>query len=310
MSSMYGSTMSSMRNDWNRAPTAHIGTICRALTAYLAMLVACLAVAPGDAAADASAFCKQRIVHDYLEPLRQMPRLHEAPSSGHLPFAPERVSVAVLNDGLRVGKGLIGFGFADEAPGRRRLEWTVESSLMRVSRAGDVKATMQSKTVHLGTEIVDDIGGTRFFVSGRPAFYRVDLVIRTRHGRVLGRYGAYFRVVGIRSKSRVTLSAEVLAPGQTLFARVENLGTESISPQSVFSVERAEEGGWTEISTAATPGLKPEIRAVLPGGEASRCARYQLPSNLAPGTYRVSNQVSLPRRGSREVLSTHFRVGA
>lgn len=299
-----------MRNNWSMAPTAHIGTICRALTAYLAMLVACLAVAPGDAAADASAFCKQRIVHDYLEPLRQMPQLHEVPSSGHLPFAPARVSVAVLDGGLRVGKGLIGFRFDDEGTGRRRLGWTVDSSLMRVSRAGDVKATMQSKTVRLGTEIVDDISGTRFFVSGRPAFYRVDLVIRTGHGRVLGRYGAYFRVAGVRSQSRVALSAEVLAPGQTLFARVENLGTEFILPQSLFRIERAGEAGWTEVATAPIPGLKPRIRSVLFGGEASRCVQYQLPPDFAPGAYRVSDQVSLSRRGSREVLSTRFRVGA
>lgn len=299
-----------MRNNWSRAPTAHIGTICRALPAYLATILSCLAIAPGDAAADASAFCKQGIVHDYLEPLRHMPRLHEVPSTGRLPFAPAQVSVAVIDGGLRVGKGLIGFRFNDEGAGRRRLGWTLDSSLMRVSRAGDVRATMQSKIVHLGTEIVDDISGTRFFVSGRPAFYRVDLVIRTGHGRVLGHYGAYFRVVGVRSQSRVALSAEVLAPGQTLFARVENLGTESILPQSVFRVERAGETGWTEVAAAPIPGLKPRIRAVLPGGEASRCGQYQLPSNFVPGTYRVSNQVSLPRRGSRKVLSTQFRVGA
>jgi hypothetical protein len=169
---------------------------------------------------------------------------------------------------------------------------------------------MQSKVVHLGSEMVDEISGTRFFVSGRPAFYRVDLVIRTRHGRVLGRYGAYFRVVGVRSQGRVALSDEVLAPDQTLFARVENLGTESILPQSVFRVERAEEGGWIEVATALTPGLKPRIRAVLTGGEASRCVQYQIPSTFAPAMYRISNQVSLSRRGSREVLSTQFRVGA
>jgi hypothetical protein len=298
-----------MGNIWSRTPTAHIGTICRALPVYLAMILSCLAVAPRDAAANASAFCRQQMVHNYLEPLRQMPHLHEVPSSGHLPFAPEPVSVAVIDGGLRVGKGPIGFGFADEAPGRRRLDWTVESSLMRVSGAGDVKATIQSKIVHLGTEIVDNIGGTRFFVSGRPAFYRVDLVIRTGQGRVLGRYGAYFRVVAVRSQSRVTLSAEVLAPGQTLFARVENLGTESILPQSVFRVEHAEGTDWAEVATVLIPGLKPHIRAMLPAGQASRCVQYQLPSNLALGTYRVSNQVSLSRRGSQEFLSAPFRVG-
>lgn len=278
----------------------------------LAVIVSCLSAPSGPVrAADGLApFCEQRLVRDYLSPLARMPRLHGVPKSGRLPFAPKAMTLVVLGDGLRVGKGLIGFRFSDEAIGaRRHLSWTSESVLVRVNRAGDISETLGSKTIRLGREMANSIGGTRFAVSGRPAFYRVDLIVRSKHGVVLGKYGAYFRVVRSSTRSRLTLNASVRSPGQTILASVENPGTAAILPGSIFRVERAEGPNWAEFATVPVSGLKPRTRAVLFAGEVSPCVSYQLPSDIPEGMYRISNQISASKGGFQKVLFRQFRVG-
>jgi hypothetical protein len=280
----------------------------------LGLVVLVIGIAVGErharAATDSTAFCGQRVVRDYLAPLRRMPGLHQIPASGRLPFAPKGVSLIVLGDGLRVGKDLVGFRFSDEGIDvRRRLNWTVESAMAPVGSRGQLLSSPRSKTIHYGTELVDDIGGPRFRVPSRPAFYRFDLVFRNGEGRELGRYGAYFRVVRAQLKSRVALSASVAAPGETLLARVENLGTEVALSDTVFRVERAEEAGWSEVAKLVVPGLRPGIRSILSGGEASRCVSYKIPLDAAPGMYRVSNRISPYRGESQGTLFEEFRVG-
>ena len=283
--------------------------LSRTTLGALIALAFSLSVGEHVAMAGSTMFCEQRVLRDYRSPLRRMPSLPAIPTSGQLPFAPPGMSLVVLDDGLRVGKGLIGFRFFDEAVDvRRRLNWTIESILRPINASGSLRGRPRSKIVHYGAGLVRDFPGLRFSVSGRPAFYRVDLVFRNRGGAVLGRFGAYFRSVRSQLISRITLSESEVAPGKTLFARVENLGTEAVLPQSSFRIERAEGAGWSEIAGVHVPGIKPSIRTVLFGGLAGPCVSYALPSDLPPGIYRVSNRISGLQDGSRRTLSARFRV--
>ncbi len=258
-------------------------------------------------------FCGKALSHDYREPLHGMPSVRHAPKSGKLPFGPRGLSFYALGSGLRVGQGKIGFAFSDTAIDQpRRLNWLIKSELTRVDSMGRSKGLLASKTSYIGTQKFDQIKTQAFVVTGKPSFYRVDIVIGRRSGAILGRYSEYFRVVRPRFQAQLAISDESAAPGVTVYARVENLGTEPIVPSSRTMVERYDGAIWIEESALSVPGLRSHIRALLPAGRAASCVAYPIPENQPLGLYRVTNSVSRtlsPDTGSQTALSAEFQIG-
>jgi hypothetical protein len=257
-------------------------------------------------------FCTKDLAHDYLEPLRRMPVVRHVPASGTLSFAPRGLSLYVLGGGLRVGKGMIGFAFSDEAiDSPRRLNWVVKSRLTRVNAFGQSRGLLASKTNYLGTQKFDHPAIQGFLVAGHPAYYRVDIAIGRRSGAILGRYGEYFRVVRPRFQAQLAISDDLVAPDQVLYARIENIGTEPILPSSRMQVERYDGTAWVDASSVSVPGPRPHVRAVLGGGEAAGCGEYLVPEGQPNGRYRIRSDVSRtlsPESKLQVALFAEFRI--
>jgi hypothetical protein len=96
------------------------------------------------------AFCADTVVRDYNAPFGRMKPLHEVPESGLLPFAPRGVSLKVLDSGLRVGRGSVGFALVDSAVDlKRSLNWRVTAKLVRVDGRGHPSTFLKKGRWHL-----------------------------------------------------------------------------------------------------------------------------------------------------------------
>jgi hypothetical protein len=215
-----------------------------------------------------------------------------------------------IGNGLRVGEGAVGFAFSDQASHRpRRLPWIVEAELARVDKKGKATALIAKKTEYIGTEKLDDLRGQRFLVSGHPAFYKVSLVIRKRDGTKLARYGEYYRVVAPVLAVREAVIPTEVVPGETVYFRVENLGTEGVFVDGSALIEQLVEGRWTEVSSVIAEGLHAGIKSRLSGGEIAPCFRYSVPPDQQPGEFRLRALVTpLSTRRERGVAA-EYQVG-
>jgi hypothetical protein len=260
---------------------------------------------------EAPAFCSNAALQDYLAPLRRMKDLREIPDSGRLPFAPKNVSIKLLEDGLRVGPGAIGFALLDRAVGReRQLNWEITAELLRVDRNGRSLGVVKVRKWALGkVDLHTAVGLLRLYVGGHPGYYRIDLSIRRRAGGSLGRYAEYVRVVRPTLDVRLALSHQSVARGQSIHARVENLGTEAVAPSSRLYLERFDGQLWQTVASYLTPGLRSRVRAVLTAGRAGRCVEIRIPPEQEEGPYRVRSEVARFGRpsGQKSIFET-FQV--
>jgi len=256
-------------------------------------------------------FCKARQTRNYLKPLERMVPVRHVPRSGRLPFGPKGVSLYAIGNGLLAGKGSVGFAFSDRAVNqRRRLNWFVRSKLSRVNYRGHVEAVLATRTRYVGRRKVDRVSGQRFMVSGRPSFYRVDIAIARRNGVRLGRYSEYFRVMSPKSNVRLSVSSRSVISGQEVYARVENIGTESVLPSGRVYIERYNGTAWEGIGSTTIPGQRTRVRAVLFGGEVGPCVKYKVPEGQPEGLYRLTDYVDRLKSGSgsRRTLVARFQV--
>jgi hypothetical protein len=241
----------------------------------------------------ASASCgRTSVVRDFLAPLSKMAPIRRVPSSGKLPFGPAGLKLSSGSQ-LVVGTGSAGFSFSDEAiEQQRNLQWRVEASLFRVDRSGRIRSTVAMQTRRLGVVEGNGIKGFLFDIPGSPAFYRVDLSIRTLEGnRILGTFSEYVRVMRKRSNLRVVVDEPtVVARGQTAHARLINLGTvplESASYVFGFKIRRFDGSSWVFVAENPPRGPVPKRMQILPPGrENLGCLRYRVPDDAPAGKYR------------------------
>jgi hypothetical protein len=271
--------------------------------AVIALSAACLLMGAAASVGSSGGFCQGGVVHDYLSPLAKMPKLHQLPESGHLPFAPKRVSFYRSSGSpLVVGQGSISYSL--KAQGRQsRLDWVITASLVRVDPHGGAVADATSKRRHVGI-----IGSGRLITIGfplpaKPAFYRLRLAFLDKDGQPLGKYGEYVRVVRPTLNVRLNTSADSYRRGQTAFARVENLGTESVAFGGEFSIEHFIGARW-EKDPASPSGPWPRRLRRLGAGEAAQCISFEIPSVESPGRYRFVKSVDSPSRH----LTAEFQV--
>jgi hypothetical protein len=252
-------------------------------------------------------FCAATLVRDYLKPLHKFPPVRHVPNSGRLPFGPKGLLLRVIGNGLRVGPGPIGFVFTDEAVGRsRRLNWTITTELLRLS-SPDQPILIETKKRHVSVSTASKINGQRFSVSGSPDFYMVRIEFEDHAGRRLGIYSEYFRVVRPTFIARLGLNRARIEAGQTLFIRIENLGTEAILPASGFGVERYDGERWLDVGRIQNPKLRPRLREVVPAGQVGQCVQYLVPDEPSAARYRITNDI-VRANGERRMLRAEFEV--
>ncbi|HEX2280291.1 MAG TPA: immunoglobulin-like domain-containing protein [Thermomicrobiales bacterium] len=78
-------------------------------------------------------------------------------------------------------------------------------------------------------------------------------------------------------------------PGETLFARVENLGTEPVRYRKPFAIDKLVNGAWIRVGPGDEIWLRDVAR--LGAGQAGECMAYRIPRGFGPGNYRVAKEV-------------------
>lgn len=281
--------------------------ICAAALTLGSAVEGSAAVEPGSSG---TPFCRGQVAHDYAAPLRSMPRLHQVPPSGQLPFAPPNTflkppvrEVFVPNGS---GRAWVSYGFS-ATPGHHRvfrLGWQIQLDVYRVNEQGQPVELVAKKLKQVG--IVGEATFDRIRLAAAlpaaPGFYRADLVF-AKKGRRLARYGKYMRVVRPATKVGMLGSTSEPAPGAELLVRVANYGTEAVIYGEPLKIEQRQGDRWVYYPIYLGPWHRIRIR--LLGGGLGSCESVSLPSDLPAGKYRVTKRLAIPAR----VVSWKFRIG-
>ena len=186
-----------------------------------------------------------------------------------------------------------GYGFSEHTYTEEGalLNWTVTAQLWIVNNRGKAIREVDQDKLFIGrlrsaNQPHIDVDP----LEKRRGFYRFDLQIANKAGKVLGSYGAYFKVVPPSWRPRLELSRDVLWPGETLLIRVENHGSEIVSFGESFWVSRFEEGRW-RTARDLTPRLWKKWLGFLGPGGTGGCSSLSLPATTPPGQYRISKGV-------------------
>lgn len=295
---------------WTGSPVA-AGVSQIILIGALAILTSGTAHAayPADPLADGNAaFCAPKEpVEDFgllgLPPVRKVPESGEELGHG---------AVDIYGGWERVmpGPGGFGYGFSEHNYGGTvLLNWTVTAELWTIDKQGNAYQEVDREDLLIHR--LDAAHQPHIEVEppkGRRGFYRFDVQISNQAGEVLGSYGAYFKVVRPFWKVTLGLALDTLRPGQRVFGRLENFGTERVSYGEAFRVQRLEGGRWVN-----QPELTPDHWLAwlggLPPGGTGLCNSFVLPTDASSGRYRVQKSVG-PGRGAkkRAVLAAPFTV--
>lgn len=287
---------------------------CRVVSIALttmAVLVSGAGVAQASRTLEPPSCGASKVVRDYLRPLAGMLPVQEIPMTGKLPFGPEGLTIGRIGDGLLVGGGSVGFEIGDEAIQQvRRLDWVVETRLSEVDGKGRVVAELGVRRRVIGTVEGNKIGSFFRKVSGRAAFYRLDISFQKRGTtETLGEYGTYSRVMRPREELRVLVDTPTVAPGDLVTARLRNLGTVNIESTVYdygFNVEAFTGTEWVRIGENPPRGRAPMRMQILPAGMENRgCLRYRVPLDQVPGLFRFSTTGL-----DGELIASEFTVAA
>lgn len=287
----------------------------RSIRVILAALAIGLFVG-NDGVAVATPFCDGSIARDYEAPFQRMPAVRPPPE-GELPFGPRNLSMFRVDwKSVVLRGGNLGYRFGAKDAGTRtlRLNWDVTARLVAVDTRGRfLREVGQERQRFRSVGGYDERGYDLpefVFPAKHVGLYRLDLSFRSLRGRALGRYREYFRVVPRSVKMDLRLSLTGFRPGETVYARVANLGTNGMNVPFRYAVERLTGTAWVGAGVTTTPGdaLSPGESWWMQGGELVPCAEYAIPPDAEPGRYRV--RTSVQPFGSRRhpVLSAGFSV--
>ncbi len=268
------------------------------------------------ASSAAASFCATGVVRNYLKPLEEMPRLHSVPLTNDLPFGPsglfvgERAVGPLVSDETIAGFSL-SFGSRSEMPSPR-LDWTVVARLVRVARRERKRRLIERRVERVRRLGPHDNRRFTFRVSRKPSLYRLEIELRGRDGRRLGRFGRYLRVLRPRRDARLALAKTSFRHGETVSPRLENFGTESLLYGLGYRIDSYDGPSWTP-SPSFPPRPVPLIGLRTGPGEAGSCWRFKIPDEAPPGLYRFvwsgrTSRGTIPDRNARLTLTSEFRI--
>lgn len=272
----------------------------RALSSAIAALAVLFVVVPSASAVTYEVeppFCKPALLRDYLKPLERLPRL-PSPPSGRLPFGPERLGLRPMQS-LVVGSGRVGYDLVVEGRAPVHPDWRVTTTLERVDWRGRPVKTIATANRQLRTIRSDRRAGDVFELKGAPAPYRVITVFRSKSGEQLGRFGFYFRLVRPTESAILALNASSYRPGQTVFARVENRGTELVGYGVPYAIERLSGSTWSKAPESPRgPWILPLL--LSNPGMSGRCTGFWITPDMPAGRYRMVKEIDFMRQSGKD----------
>jgi hypothetical protein len=273
----------------------------RRASALVVTAIAALAPSAAVPAADAvtyetepSAFCRATVIRDYLAPLDRLPKPHSPGPGGRLGFGPRSIRLRPLPS-LLVGGGTIGYKlFLSKGAQAQHPDWTVVTTLERVSWRGRSAETHNHARRHVTTVSRTHEAGEEFRVNRYAFPYLLTVVFRNQAGKELGEYGFYFRVVDATANARFGLSAPSYRPGSTVFARIENFGSSPATYGAPYAIERLEGTAWVKAPESPKgPWILP-LYWTLAGMTERGCHGFWIPPTMPPGRYRISKEAQFP----------------
>ncbi len=239
---------------------------------------------------NAARFCGVQPIRDYEAPLREMPRLNRPPAAGK-PLGHTGVRVERYGSPLVIGNGSVGISLSNESQRMLRpLKLQTKTTLSRIDASGHVIGGFRKK--HQEFEAIQPLTstGVTFNVSGQPAFYRVDMEIRSPSEEVT-RFSENFRVLHPTRQVHLAVNASTIKSGEKLRFHFENFGASLFAIGLPFVVEQHVDGVWVQ-DKSLTPSGFPMPAFGLSPGRVSTCQAIVIPPTASPGAYRVSKELS------------------
>jgi hypothetical protein len=271
----------------------HTGTARVRRSATIALLGLLLASAAGTAAAaepetPEPPFCESHVLHDYLAPIGRMPELREPPfrGTGHY-VRLQGARIASSGPPLAVSGGRTGYQINwDENENPR---WDLTVTLARVDWRGRFRWLIGWRHLRLGELRPALTTEPNISLPSRPGVYKATLVIRSRSGRKLAKFGNYYRVIEPTVHARLAPSSPSYPPGSTLFARIENPGAAFVLFGSEYAIEKLEGPTWIPAPESPGPFTMP-LYFVAPGTTSGHCSIFPIHASTPPGRYRISQE--------------------
>jgi len=284
--------------------------------ALLAAMALVSVAAPGRAAAAEGqpAFCESRTLHDYLAPLKRLPKLRELPYRRRAEPFFRGVRIGASGPSLAVGGGSAGYQFQFPLQASKDPRWDVTVNLAQVNAKGIVVLRLGERRFRSAAAIPGGVPEPHFGLPERPGFYRTTLVIRSSStGRKVARFGNYYRLVKPKIDMRFVTEAASYRPGETVFARLENPGAAFALYGEGFKVEGLQGESWGPVPAAPGP-YATGLQYVAPGTTSRYCLPFPIPPAMPPGRYRLAQETviswpSFPGQ-HRPILHTEFEVTA
>lgn len=251
------------------------------------VLLAILFCAAAPAGAAAPALCVEDYARDYGARLGEMPR-QDPPPEGELPFGPRNFSMyrPEMTPVVLEGSNL-GYRFAAKnGEGRTfHLGWTLRAVLNSVDSDGRFKRVVAKKRRRV--DVVDDLDQLALtFPAKHSGHYRTDVRIRDLDSGRSVSYREHWRVLERSVDIDLTVSAESLHRGESVYGLVQNPGASRIFAPGYLDLQRWEGGGWVEVPQPLTPAAVMRGDWWIEPGENAPCHRYDVPAAATPGLYR------------------------
>lgn len=275
----------------------------------LAPVATATAAYPANPLADGNpAFCApKKPVEDFG--LLELPPIREVPEEAGKALG--RGVVDIYGGWDRVMPKRTGFGYRfteHNYSGTVRLDWTVTAELWTIDKHGTAFQKVDSQELFIGR--LDAAHQPAIEVkppAGRRGFYRFDMQIESATGKTIASYGAYFKRVRPYWNVKLGLARDRIRPGQRVFSRLENFGTDTASYGESFSIERFKNGSWVR-QPGLTPGAWFSWGGILGPGRTGLCNSVRLPANTPAGRYRVVKVAGGNLRGRGARLTAAFTV--
>ena len=258
------------------------------------------------------------VARDYLAQIKREAPITEVPRSGELPFgkmpqAPTGMRLEAIGSTPIVDSGEVGFSLSNPATDRRRLDWTVESELVKVNARGRTIESLGIKRRRIG--VVQESASRKFLfrVAAMPAYYRTDIRFVAKGTKPpLGEYSAYVRVMRPRVDLRVKIDSRSVAPGEVASATVLNLGTVPLVTRTYdfgFAVQAFTGEKWIRVPDNPQRRIPKRLGpwTLSPGAENRGCLRYLVPNDQAPGLFRF---IAIGEEAKSETLAAEFQVAS
>jgi hypothetical protein len=251
----------------------------------IALLALSAAASPPSATAaePEPSFCESETLHNYLAPLKRMPKLRELPYRARKEIRFRGAYIGASGPSLAISGGSAGYQLQwDTNP-----NWDITVTFARVNQRGKVVQRLGRRHFRLGKLAPALITEPHILLPGKPATYRTTLVIRSHSGRKLAEFGNYYRVIRPTVHTSLATDAGAYRPGSTLFARLENPGATVVLVGEEFFIEKLEGTEWAPVPGAPFPT---PLHFVAAGTTSNHCTVFPIPDSTPAGRYRLSQE--------------------